>query len=112
VNLSGKARRLGQEFGFSDVRRLIAVRAARAPAGLERGGDRKRRELLDKVDQGAPVPTKSAKLSEWLPYWLDNVIKLRRKLRPRLRSATEPQTRPRRKGQRGDPSWLSVRSAG
>jgi hypothetical protein len=24
--------------------------------------------------------TKSAKLSEWLPYWLDNVIKPRRKL--------------------------------
>ncbi|OLZ62945.1 site-specific integrase [Streptomyces sp. IMTB 2501] len=42
--------------------------------------DAKRRELLDKVDQGVPVPTKSAKLSEWLPYWLDNVIKPRRKL--------------------------------
>jgi hypothetical protein len=25
---------------FSDIRRLLAVRAARAPAGLERGGDR------------------------------------------------------------------------
>ncbi|WP_418957564.1 tyrosine-type recombinase/integrase [Streptomyces tritici] len=42
--------------------------------------DAKRRALLDKVDQGVPVPTKSAKLSEWLPYWLDNVIKPRRKL--------------------------------
>lgn len=42
--------------------------------------DAKRRELLDKVDQGVAVPTKSAKLSEWLPYWLDNVIKPRRKL--------------------------------
>ncbi|GGT22007.1 site-specific integrase [Streptomyces kurssanovii] len=42
--------------------------------------DAKRRELLDKVDQGVPVPTRSAKLSEWLPYWLDNVIKPRRKL--------------------------------
>ncbi|MEU0218410.1 site-specific integrase [Streptomyces sp. NPDC006265] len=42
--------------------------------------DGKRRELLDKVDQGVPVPTKSAKLSDWLPYWLDNVIKPRRKL--------------------------------
>ncbi|MEV1022202.1 site-specific integrase [Streptomyces sp. NPDC050264] len=42
--------------------------------------DTKRRELLDKVDQGVPVPTRSAKLSEWLPYWLDNVIKPRRKL--------------------------------
>ncbi len=29
--------------------------------------DAKRRELLDKVDQGVPVPTKSAKLSDWLP---------------------------------------------
>ncbi|WOX23856.1 site-specific integrase [Streptomyces solicathayae] len=42
--------------------------------------DAKRRALLDKVDQGVPVPTRSAKLSEWLPYWLDNVIKPRRKL--------------------------------
>ncbi|MDI9887286.1 site-specific integrase [Streptomyces sp. HNM0645] len=41
--------------------------------------DVKRRELLDKVDQGVPVPTKSAKLSEWLPYWLENIIKPRRK---------------------------------
>ncbi|MGW0471553.1 tyrosine-type recombinase/integrase [Streptomyces coeruleorubidus] len=42
--------------------------------------DTKRRELLAKADQGVPVPTRSAKLSEWLPYWLDNVIKPRRKL--------------------------------
>jgi len=42
--------------------------------------DAKRRELLDKVDQGVPVPTRSARLAEWLPYWLDNVIKPRRKL--------------------------------
>lgn len=42
--------------------------------------DTKRRELLAKVDQGVPVPTRSAKLSEWLPYWLENVIKPRRKL--------------------------------
>lgn len=41
--------------------------------------DAKRRELLDKVDQGVPVPTRSAKLSEWLPYWLENIIKPRRK---------------------------------
>ncbi|MFF4744020.1 tyrosine-type recombinase/integrase [Streptomyces sp. NPDC001268] len=41
--------------------------------------DAKRRERLDKVDQGVPVPTKSAKLSEWLPYWLENIIKPRRK---------------------------------
>ncbi|MEU0086058.1 site-specific integrase [Streptomyces sp. NPDC006274] len=42
--------------------------------------DAKRRDLLDKVDQGVPVPTRSARLSEWLPYWLDNIIKPRRKL--------------------------------
>lgn len=42
--------------------------------------DVKCREVLDKIDQGVPVPTRSAKLSEWLPYWLDNVIKPRRKL--------------------------------
>ncbi|XMN08433.1 tyrosine-type recombinase/integrase [Streptomyces griseobrunneus] len=42
--------------------------------------DTKRRDLLAKVDQGVPVPTRSAKLSEWLPYWLDNVVKPRRKL--------------------------------
>jgi hypothetical protein len=41
--------------------------------------DTKRRELLAKVDQGVPVPTRSAKLSEWLPYWLENVIRPRRK---------------------------------
>ncbi|MHB6909032.1 tyrosine-type recombinase/integrase [Streptomyces sp. DB-54] len=41
--------------------------------------DTKRRALLDKVDQGVPVPARSAKLAEWLPYWLDNVIKPNRK---------------------------------
>ncbi|WP_406304485.1 site-specific integrase [Streptomyces sp. NBC_00885] len=42
--------------------------------------DTKRRALLDKVDQGVPVPTRSAKLSEYLSYWLDNMVKPRRKL--------------------------------
>ncbi|MFJ8132536.1 tyrosine-type recombinase/integrase [Streptomyces hydrogenans] len=42
--------------------------------------DVKRRALLDAVDNGVPVPTRSAKLSEWLPYWLDNIVKPRRKL--------------------------------
>lgn len=41
--------------------------------------DVKRRDLLAKVDQGVPVPTRSAKLSEWLPYWLENVVRSRRK---------------------------------
>ncbi|GGU18002.1 tyrosine-type recombinase/integrase [Streptomyces lavendofoliae] len=40
--------------------------------------DAKRRALLDKVDNGVPVPTRSMKLSEWLPYWLDNIVKPRR----------------------------------
>jgi integrase len=42
--------------------------------------DAKRRELLDKAESGIPVPTRSAKLADWLPYWLDNVVKPRRKL--------------------------------
>ncbi|MEU7167423.1 site-specific integrase [Streptomyces morookaense] len=42
--------------------------------------DAKRRVLLDKAENGVPVPTRSAKLAEWLPYWLDNVVKPRRKL--------------------------------
>lgn len=41
--------------------------------------DVKRRELLAKVKSGIPVPTRSARLGEWLPYWLENVIKPRRK---------------------------------
>ncbi|WP_079110507.1 tyrosine-type recombinase/integrase [Streptomyces roseifaciens] len=41
--------------------------------------DVKRRELLNKVHSGIPVPTRSAKLSEWLPYWLEHVIKPHRK---------------------------------
>ncbi|MFE6713310.1 tyrosine-type recombinase/integrase [Streptomyces sp. NPDC057695] len=42
--------------------------------------DAKRRALLDKVASGTPVPTRSAKLSEWLTYWLESVIQPRRKL--------------------------------
>ena len=42
--------------------------------------DAKRRALLDKVASGTPVPTRSAKLSEWLAYWLDSVVQPRRKL--------------------------------
>ncbi|MDX6758934.1 tyrosine-type recombinase/integrase [Streptomyces sp. F8] len=41
--------------------------------------DTKRRELLAKVDQGVPVPTRSAKLAEWLPYWLENIVRPHRK---------------------------------
>ncbi|MFJ4779414.1 tyrosine-type recombinase/integrase [Streptomyces sp. NPDC088762] len=36
--------------------------------------DAKRRVLLDKVDQGVPVPTRSARLADWLPYWLDSFV--------------------------------------
>ncbi|MCX5391290.1 site-specific integrase [Streptomyces sp. NBC_00094] len=42
--------------------------------------DAKRRALLDKASNGIPIPTRSAKLSEWLPYWLDNVVQPRLKL--------------------------------
>ncbi|MGW2789511.1 tyrosine-type recombinase/integrase [Streptomyces sp. NPDC001251] len=42
--------------------------------------DAKRREFLDKVASGTPVPTRSAKLSEWLSFWLESVVKPRRKL--------------------------------
>ncbi|MYV69117.1 tyrosine-type recombinase/integrase [Streptomyces sp. SID2131] len=42
--------------------------------------DAKRRALLDKVASGTPVPTRSAKLSEWLAYWLESVVRPRRKL--------------------------------
>ncbi|MFD5508942.1 tyrosine-type recombinase/integrase [Streptomyces sp. NPDC127051] len=41
--------------------------------------DTKRRELLAKVDQGVPVPTRSAKLGEWLPFWLENIVRPHRK---------------------------------
>ncbi|MEU4079715.1 site-specific integrase [Streptomyces venezuelae] len=42
--------------------------------------DAKRRALLDKVASGTPVPTRSAKLAEWLAYWLESVVEPRRKL--------------------------------
>ncbi|MFE1909439.1 tyrosine-type recombinase/integrase [Streptomyces gardneri] len=42
--------------------------------------DAKRRELLDKVASGTPVPTRSAKLAGWLAYWLDSIVQPRLKL--------------------------------
>lgn len=42
--------------------------------------DEKRQELIAKDRKGIPTPTRSAKLSEWLPYWLENIVKPRRKL--------------------------------
>ncbi|MFF5391162.1 tyrosine-type recombinase/integrase [Streptomyces sp. NPDC013012] len=42
--------------------------------------DTKRRALLDKVASGTPVPTRSAKLSEWLAHWLESIVRPRRKL--------------------------------
>jgi site-specific recombinase XerD len=36
-------------------------------------------DLPGKVESGIPVPTRSAKLAEWLPYWLDHFIKPNRK---------------------------------
>ncbi|KWW98988.1 putative integrase [Carbonactinospora thermoautotrophica] len=41
--------------------------------------DRLRQELIAKTRNGVPVPTRSATLAEWLPYWLEHVIKPKRK---------------------------------
>ncbi|MFD9814492.1 tyrosine-type recombinase/integrase [Streptomyces sp. NPDC059080] len=42
--------------------------------------DEKRQELVRRARQGIPTPTRSAKLSEWLPYWLEHYVQPRRKL--------------------------------
>ncbi|MFJ9819960.1 tyrosine-type recombinase/integrase [Streptomyces sp. NPDC101151] len=42
--------------------------------------DEKRQELVRRARQGIPTPTRSAKLSEWLPYWLAHYVEPRRKL--------------------------------
>lgn len=44
------------------------------------GCDTKRQELVRRDRQGIPTPTRSAKLSEWLPYWLEQFVQARRKL--------------------------------
>ncbi|MFD7642325.1 tyrosine-type recombinase/integrase [Kitasatospora sp. NPDC059795] len=41
--------------------------------------DEKRQELVRRDRQNVPTPTRSAKLSEWLPYWLEHFIKPHRK---------------------------------
>lgn len=41
--------------------------------------DAKRQELVRRDRQGIPTPTRSAKLSEWLPYWLEQFVKDDRK---------------------------------
>lgn len=41
--------------------------------------DAKRQELVLRDRQGIPTPTRSAKLSEWLPYWLDEFVRDDRK---------------------------------
>ncbi|WP_030302662.1 tyrosine-type recombinase/integrase [Streptomyces katrae] len=42
--------------------------------------DEKRQELVLRDRQGVPTPTRSARLSEWLPYWLEQHVEPRRKL--------------------------------
>ncbi|MFD8306047.1 tyrosine-type recombinase/integrase [Streptomyces sp. NPDC059690] len=42
--------------------------------------DEKRQELVRRARQSIPTPTRSAKLSEWLPYWLAHYVEPRRKL--------------------------------
>ena len=41
--------------------------------------DQKRQELVARDRQGIPTPTRSAKLSEWLPYWLEHFVTPQRK---------------------------------
>lgn len=41
--------------------------------------DEKRQELVRRDRQGIPTPSRSAKLSEWLPYWLEEYIRPNRK---------------------------------
>ncbi|TLQ46193.1 tyrosine-type recombinase/integrase [Streptomyces marianii] len=41
--------------------------------------DAKRQELVLRDRQGVPTPTRSAKLSEWLPYWLEEFVRGDRK---------------------------------
>ncbi|MGI5259567.1 tyrosine-type recombinase/integrase [Streptomyces angustmyceticus] len=41
--------------------------------------DEKRQELVRRDRQGIPTPSRSAKLSEWLPYWLEEHVRPERK---------------------------------
>ncbi|WJY31320.1 site-specific integrase [Streptomyces sp. P9-2B-1] len=41
--------------------------------------DTKRQELVLRDRQGVPTPTRSARLSEWLPYWLEEFVRDDRK---------------------------------
>ncbi len=41
--------------------------------------DEKRQELVRRDRQGVPTPTRSARLSEWLPYWLEEHVRPQRK---------------------------------
>ncbi|MEY9944708.1 tyrosine recombinase XerC [Kitasatospora sp. GAS1066B] len=41
--------------------------------------DHKRQELVERARQGIATPTRSQKLAEWLPYWLEHFIKPERK---------------------------------
>lgn len=65
--------RHGRQPGWSGAE--TGAQPGRGP-GLRVGSGASR---LDKVDGGIPVPTRSAKLADWLPYWLENVVKPRRK---------------------------------
>lgn len=38
-----------------------------------------RRKLVDKARAGIPTPTRSPRLAEWLPLWLEQIIKPKRK---------------------------------
>ncbi|MFI1095041.1 tyrosine-type recombinase/integrase [Streptomyces sp. NPDC020917] len=37
--------------------------------------DRKRRELIDKSNQGIPTPTRDMTLNQWFDYWLEAIVR-------------------------------------
>ena len=41
--------------------------------------EEERRKLVDKARSGIPVPTRSPRLAEWLPMWLEEIVKPTRK---------------------------------
>jgi integrase len=41
--------------------------------------EEERRKLVNKAREGIPVPTRSPKFGEWLPYWLEEVVRPTRK---------------------------------
>src|SRR5882757_7701581 len=68
------------ERGLPSSTRTSSPAAACPSARVASHSDGREQLCGDRVAAVAVVPTRSDKLSEWLPYWRDNVIKPRRKL--------------------------------